>query len=113
MTLKELLQNFLPSKEIRVRLINNQVKVNNEIVNDPGFILNVQEGYWRLDDFFWVNRHSESFQRGIKVANVFSNFRNYFGEPYEGFKDLEILTGFTLVSFSKHPCNESYVFINI
>lgn len=94
MKLRELLIDFIPSKEIKTRLANGQIKVNNEIVKE-NIELDVQEGYWFLGDFIYFNC------RFILNSKIIGDVKNFFGPENTNIKTHEFLTGFTLISFSK------------
>lgn len=101
--LRETLRAFVNAKEVKTRLNNNQIKINNEVVKDLDIELNIQEHYWELSDFIFINSEH------LRLFPILGNVRDFFGEEPTNIKELEFLTGYTLISISK---KEEYVFIN-
>lgn len=112
MALKDILLLFLPSNEIKIRIKNKQIKINNEIVSDSNILFDIQaeiveiedkrylQGYWELGDFLFLN---EPFN-----LLSFVNVKDLFGSEPTNLYNLHFLTGYTLLSLSK---KEHYVFI--
>lgn len=115
MKLREILLNFIPSKDIRIRLNNKQIKVNNEVVIDGNLELNITgewlemdevkylNGWWEFGDFLYYNVEA---LEGIP-SRLF-DLKDFFGEEPTNIKQLEFLTGYILISLSKR---EHYVFM--
>lgn len=101
MKLREILINFIDSKEIKVRIVNNQIRVNNEVVIDRELDIPIQS----LDNSdlgcFLVDNN-------VKLPK-FVDIREFFGEGDTNIKELEFLSGYTLISISK---KQEYVFMN-
>lgn len=108
MILKELLLNFIPSRELKSRIANGQIRINNEVVTNVAIDLNIQDGYWTLGDFIY-HQLNDDVNKALQIANTLSNFRDFFGEPETNIKYLKFLSGYTLIKISK---KEEYVFIN-
>ena len=106
MKLRELLVSLIPSKEIKSRLANGQIKINNISVKE-NIELNVQDGYWELGDFIFYNSKS------IGIHPILGDIKDFFGTDTDeptNIHDLDFLSAFTLISISKR---EHFVFITI
>lgn len=102
MKLREILLVFLDSKEIKIRIGNKQIKVNNEIVTDRELEIPIQSlDNSELGCFLYDNN--------IKLP-VFGNIRDFFGNEPTNIKSLNFLTGYTLITISK---KQEYVFMNL
>ena len=55
-TIREILKNYIPSNEIKQRLNNKQIKLNNQIVTDLNTMMDILPD-WRMDfgDFIFNN----------------------------------------------------------
>lgn len=103
MTILEIIKELgLPVKEIRSRFANKQIKVNNDLCTALDHNVDVEDGYWELGDFIFLNAaHIHK--------NEFLDIKDFFGNRKTNVKGLEFLSGFTLISISKR---EHYVFIS-
>jgi hypothetical protein len=71
MILRSFIQNFIPSKEIKVRFNNKQIKINGKIINNLNKNIN-SNYYLSLED--WLLTHDNKF------LNDFRNLRYLFDE---------------------------------
>jgi hypothetical protein len=110
MKLKTLLVEVLhiPSNEVKTRLKNKQVKINNEIVTNSDQEIDVI-----IDDYQdlgkWLTDHLSDHQGAIRVANTIApgGFRDFFGPDPTNVPSLMFFTEYTLITVSKR---EEYVF---
>lgn len=96
MELHQILLKHIPSKEIKARLNNKQVKVNNEPVSSSKIDVDVIDEAWEeLGNF--VFRHID------KIPNCFNfiDIKDFFGEGETNIEAVSFLSDFTLVSISK------------
>lgn len=105
MVLRDILLKFIFSKDIKQRLSNGQIKVNNTSVSNADMLLNVKDEYVELP--LWI---IDNLPLVTKANLICIDFKDLFGtdEPtnIEVFKHFE---KFTLVSISKR---EHFVFKN-
>ncbi len=71
MVLRSFIQNFIPSKEIKVRFNNKQIKINGKVINNLNKNIN-SNYYLSLED--WLLTHDNKF------LNDFRNLRYLFDE---------------------------------
>ncbi len=103
MTVIELLKELgLPVKEIRNRFANKQIKINNQLCTALDHKLEIEDGYWELGDFIFLNGSAITHKPWVDI-------KDFFGPTKTNIKSLRFLSGFTLVSISK---KEHFVFIS-
>ena len=102
MILKQLLLEFIPSNEIKSRLKNKQIKVNNEVIDNFNIDIPTLGHYEDFGDFLFWNITDEN-KNALKNFNV----RDFFGGELTNINKLDFLTGYILISVSK---KEEYVF---
>lgn len=106
MNIKTILQEFIPTKEIKARIASKQIKVNLVVVLDMNEEVEVQDGWWELGNFIYFNITPNS---SFPPVEIVGNIRNFFGKEETNIPSLQFLTGYTLITISKR---EEYVFIN-
>lgn len=108
MRLFNLLCEFMPANEAKVRLKSGRIKINNEVVQDMNIELPIQEGYWELGEF--VYNHYVSLPKDLHwLFMLFDDIRYLFGETPSNVKIMRFYSGFTLITLSKR---EEFVFMN-
>ena len=110
-TLHDILKNFLPSNEIKNRIKNGQLKLNNEIITVEQLKEEIQfnNSFWEYDDFIY-NWMKTLNTKQIELVFLFKgSLEDFFGPEPSNIKTLNFLTGFSLLSLSK---KEKFVFIN-
>lgn len=103
MTVIELLKALgLPVKEIRSRFANKQIKINNQLCTALDHNVDIEDGYWELGDFIFLNSSAIIHKPWIDI-------KDFFGPTKTNIKDLRFLSGYTLITISK---KEHFVFIS-
>lgn len=109
-TLHDILKHFLPSNEIKNRIANKQLKLNNKIITSKmlknEIIFNIS--FWEFDDFVY-NWMKTLNKKQIQLVFICNNIEDFFGPEPSNIKTLNFLTGFSLLSLSK---KEKFVFMN-
>lgn len=100
MTLEYLLKHFTLPSDISRRLQSGEIRINNKVVTDKKFVINIQEGFWKFDEFMALNNIGPSKRPSI--------IKSWFGCPPEAIKKINFISGYTLVSIS----GNDYVFMN-
>lgn len=103
MTIQKLTSEFINSTEFKLRLKNQQVKLNNNVVNKD-YGLNDLVYYGTLDKFVF-----DSIDY-LYMFPLLGDIKDYFSVNDSNPKTTLWLQGFTLISLSKR---EHYVFINL
>jgi hypothetical protein len=94
--LNQLLLNHIPSKEIKARLKNKQIKVNNEVVTNSSFDFEISlEHPIELGDFVFSN--IEKMPKLFRVIDI----KDFFGEEDTNLEGVKFLSNFILISISK------------
>lgn len=102
MTLRDILIKHIPSKEIKQRLNNKQIKLNNEVVTNTNIELNVENNFTDLGDFLLSSELPF-------VAKIF-DIKDFFGPGETNVKSLQFLKNYTLITISKR---EHFVYKNL
>jgi hypothetical protein len=103
MTIYEICKLFLPAKEVKLRLQNKQIKVNNTVVTNQSYSIElINEEYIELGEFLFGK--SSNFDKSL--FNVF-DFKDFFGFYPTNVSGFEFFTNYTLIQISK---KEFYVF---
>lgn len=95
-TIREILKNYIPSNEIKQRLNNKQIKLNNQIVTDLNTMMDILPD-WRMDlgDFIFNNADR------LKHITYFGNIRDWFGDYDTNVTKFKFLGAYDLLEFSK------------
>jgi hypothetical protein len=107
MVIKELLLNFIPSNEIKTRVANKQIKINNVVLTSDKlhYQLDVSKGYSYLGEFIVDKKIS-----GEKFF-LFNDIKDFFGDEEEtNIEKFKFIQEFILLSISK---KEHIVFKNL
>lgn len=114
MQILEILKQIgIPTKEIKQRFANKQLKVNGNIVDALDHNVPIMDGYWELGDFIFESMKSsdEEFCKHLTILKVFinSDITTFFGGcNISNNKAAKFLSGFVCLTLSK---KEHYVFI--
>ena len=89
-TLHDILKNFLPSNEIKNRIKNRQLKLNNEIITSDMLKNEIQFdiSFWEFDDFIfdWMKTLSK---KQIQLVFICNNVEDFFGPEPTNIKTFE------------------------
>lgn len=102
----------IPSKEIKQRLSNGNIKVNNVKVKSYDVDADIDmSGYLELSEFITMNIE---FLPKFLILPKYADIKDFFGtptleEPQTNINKLKFLMGFVLISVSK---TEHFVFFN-
>jgi len=101
MKLQEILKEYVPSAEIKQRIKNKQIKINNVVVDNTNIELDVTGHYWSLGNFILYNL------TGV-IGDALSIFpiKDEFNES--SIPLLNFCEGYILLTISK---KEDFVFI--
>jgi len=95
--LQQLLLKYIPSKEIKKRLINRQIKINNEAVTNNKLPIDADINT-AIDLGNFIYNHID------KIPNCFNiiDIKDFFGTgETTNIKEVQFLSDYTLLSFSK------------
>lgn len=101
MKLQEILKEFIPSAEIKQRIKNKQIKINNKAVDNTSIDLDITGHYMKIGDFILHN-----LTGAIGDALSLFPIKDEFEEA--SIPLLSFCEGYILITISK---KEDYVFI--
>jgi hypothetical protein len=103
MLLKELLLQFIPSNEIKSRVKNKQIKINNDIIDNINIEIDIIPDYYLdLADFVYYNIE---FLKNIEYFGI----ENLIGSD-TNIEKYQFLTEYYLLTISK---KEKFVFFKL
>lgn len=114
MQILEILKQIgIPTKEIKQRFANRQIKVNGNVVDALDHDIPIQDGYWELGDFIYecMKSSDKDFCRHLTMLKFYfnSDITTFFGGcNMINNKAAKFLSGFVCLTLSK---KEHIVFI--